>query len=42
MGLANLRKTRGLRGTGPGLAHQESAGRVYARDWNQTDQYLRS
>ena len=29
-------------GTGPGLARQESAGRVFGRFWNRTDPFLRS
>jgi hypothetical protein len=41
-GLAEAGETRGLTGTGPGLAHQESAGRVFGRFWNQTDPFLRS
>jgi hypothetical protein len=34
--------TRGLTGTGPGLAPQESAGLVFGRVWNRTDPFLRS
>jgi hypothetical protein len=41
-GLAKPRETRGLMGTGPGLARQESAGRVFARFWNRTNPFLRS
>ena len=42
MGLAKPGETRGLTGTGPGLARQESAGRVFGRFWNRTDPFLRS
>jgi len=41
-GLAKLGQTRGMTGTGPGLARQESAGRVFGRYWNRTDPILRS
>jgi hypothetical protein len=41
-GLAKPVETRGLTGTGPGLARQESAGRVSGRFWNRTDPFLRS
>jgi len=41
-GLAKPGETRGLTGTGPGLARQESAGRVVGRFWNRTDPFLRS
>jgi len=41
-GLAKSGETRGLTGTGPGLTHQESAGRVFGRFWNRTDPFLRS
>jgi len=41
-GLGKPGKPRGLSGTGPGLARQESAGRVYGRFWNWTDPFLRS
>jgi len=41
-GLAKPGETRGLMGTGPGLARQESAGRVSGRFWNRTDPFLRS
>jgi len=41
-GLAKHGKTRWLTGTGPGLARQESAGRVSGRFWNRTDPYLQS
>jgi len=41
-GLAKPGETRGLTGTGPGLARQESAGRVFGRFWNRTDPFLRS
>jgi len=41
-GLAQPGETCGLRGTGPGLARQESAGRVFGRVWKRTDLFLRS
>jgi len=41
-GLAKPGDTRGLTGTGPGLAHQESAGWAFGRFWNRTDPLLRS
>jgi len=41
-GLAKHGGTRGLTGTGPGLARQESAGRVFGWFWNRTDLFLRS
>jgi len=41
-GLANPGKTRRLRGTGPGLAHQSAAGRVLERVWNGTERLFRS
>jgi len=41
-GLAKPGETCGLTGTGPGLARQESAGRVFGRFWNRTDPFLRS
>jgi hypothetical protein len=41
-GLAKPGETRGLTGTGPGLARQESAGRVFGRFWNRTDPFLQS
>jgi hypothetical protein len=41
-GLAELVETRGLTGTGLGLARQESAGGVFGRVWNRTDTFLRS
>ena len=41
-GLAKPGETRGLKGTGPGLARQESAGRVSGGFWNRTDPFLRS
>jgi hypothetical protein len=41
-GLPKPGETRGLTGTGPGLARQESAGRVFGRFWNRTDLFLRS
>ena len=40
-GLAKPGETRGLTGTGPGLARQESAGRVFWQFWNWTDPFLR-
>ena len=40
-GLANCGKTRGLMGTGPGLARQDSAGRVFRCVCNRTDSLLR-
>jgi len=42
MGLAKPGETRGLIGTGPGLACQESAGQAFGRVWNRTDLFLRS
>jgi hypothetical protein len=39
-GLAKPGETRWLTGTGPGLACQESAGRVFERFWNRTDPFL--
>jgi hypothetical protein len=41
-GLANPGETRGLTGMCPGLARQESAGRVFGRFWNRTHPFLRS
>jgi hypothetical protein len=41
-GLAKPGKTRGLTGTGPGLARQDAAGRVFGRFWNQTKPFFRS
>ena len=41
-GLAKPGETRGLTGTGPGLARQESAGRGFGWFWNRTDPFLRS
>jgi len=41
-GLAKPVETRGLTGTGPGLARQESPGRVFGSVWNRTDPFLRS
>jgi len=41
-GLAKPGETRGLTGTGPGLARQESAGGVFGRFWNRTDPFLQS
>jgi len=42
MGLGKPGETCGLMGMGPGLARQESAGRVSGRVWNRTDPFLRS
>jgi len=42
MGLAKPGETASLTGTGPGWAHQQSAGRVFGRVWNRTDPFLRS
>jgi hypothetical protein len=39
-GLAKPRETRRLTSTGPGLARQESAGRVLGRFWTRTDPFL--
>ena len=39
-GLAKPGETRGLTGTGLGLARQQSAGRVFGRVWKQTDLFL--
>jgi len=41
-GQAQPGETRGLTGRGPGLARQESAGRVFGRFRNRTDPFLRS
>jgi len=41
-GLAKCSKTRGLMGTGLGLAYQGSAGRVFGLVRNQSDPFLRS
>jgi len=41
-GLAKPVKTRGLKGTGPGLVRQESAGRIFGRVWNHTYPFLQS
>jgi len=41
-GLAKPGETRGLTGTCPGLACQESAGRVFVHFWNRTDSFLLS
>jgi len=40
-GLAKPGETRRLRVTGPGLAPQESAGRVFGQFRNRTDPFLR-
>jgi hypothetical protein len=42
MGIAKPGKTRGLMGTGTGLARQEATGRVFGRVWNQTKPFFRS
>jgi hypothetical protein len=42
MGLAKPGATRGLKGTGPGLARQEWAGWDCGHVWNQTDQFVLS
>jgi hypothetical protein len=41
-GLAKPSKTRGLTGKCPGLAHQDPAGQVNRRVWNQTKPFLQS
>jgi len=41
-GLARPSENRQLPGMCPGLARQESAGRVFGRFWNLTDPFLRS
>jgi hypothetical protein len=40
--LAKLGKIRGLMGTGPGLARQESARQIFGQVWNRIDLFLRS
>jgi len=42
MGVAKPGETRGLTGTGPGLARQESACPVFGRVWNRTYPFLPS
>jgi len=42
IGLAKPSETHRLMGMGPGLACQESAGRVFGRVRNRTDPFLRS
>jgi hypothetical protein len=42
MGLGKPIGTRGLLGTGPGLASQQSAGRALRWVWNRPDPFLRS
>jgi len=42
MGLAKLRETRRLTGTGPVLGRQEAAGWNFGLVWNLNDPYLRS
>jgi len=39
-GVAKAGETRGLTGTGPGLACQDPAGKVFGRFWNRTDPFL--
>jgi len=39
-GVAEPSETRGSTGIGPGLAPQESEGRVFERVWNRTDLFL--
>jgi hypothetical protein len=39
-GLAKPGETHRVMGTGPGLACQESAGRVFGRFWNRTDLFF--
>jgi len=39
-GLAKPGEIRGLTGTGPGLAREESACRVFGRFWNRTDPFF--
>jgi len=41
-GLAKHGTTRGLKGTGLGVARQDSPGRVAGWFWNQTDPFLRA
>jgi len=41
-GLATPGKTRWLIGIGPGLVHQDSAGRVSGWSWNRTDPFVRA
>jgi len=40
-GLAKPGKTCRLMGTGPGLARQDAAGRVFRQFWNQTETFFR-
>ena len=42
MGLAKPGRTRGLMGTGTGLACQEALGRVIGWVWNRTEPFFRS
>ena len=42
MCLAKPSKTRGLTGTGTGLARQEAAGRVFGQFWSGTELFFRS
>jgi len=41
-GLATPGKTRGLTGTGPGLARQDAGGRVFGQVWNRSKPFYRS
>jgi len=41
-GLAKPGKTRGLMGTGRGLACKDAAGWVFRRFWNWTEPFIRS
>ena len=40
MGLSNQGNIHELMGQGPGLACQESVGRIFGLVWNQTDLFL--
>jgi hypothetical protein len=42
MGLAKPAKTNGLMGTGPVLAHPDSAEMVFGRFWNKTKPFFLS
>jgi len=42
MGVTKPGKTCGLMGTGPGLARQEAACRVFGQFWNRTEPYFQS
>jgi len=39
-GVARPGKTRGLTGTGPGLARQDAGGRIFGRFWNRTEPFI--